>query len=52
MYFNICTFILQNIIQIWKYLTLTEKCYNHPRSPLTSFHLIDRGKGNLNLVDI
>ena len=34
MYFNICIFILQNIIQIWKYLTLTEKCYNHPRSPL------------------
>ena len=34
MYFNICTFILQNIIQIWKYLTLTEKCYEYPRSPL------------------
>ena len=34
MYFNIYAFILQNIIQIWKYLTLTEKCYNHPRSSL------------------
>ena len=46
MYFNICTFILQNIIQIWKHLTLTEKCYNYPQSPLHVYNFAPESATN------